>query len=167
MGMFSIQVRTPEGELVTIPNAVAVAQSITNFTRVSQSGDMSLSTEVTIGYTTPWRQVRALLELAAARTAGVLRDPPPRVFQQALQDFYIRYRLTVALEGPANRAATLDRLLASIQDAFNEHGVQILSPNYEADPERPAIIPPERWYAAPAVAPPASTPGAPSSDTRA
>jgi small-conductance mechanosensitive channel len=112
-----------------------------------------LATEVNIGYVTPWRQVYALLELAAERTPGVLREPPPRVMQRALEDFYIRYQLIVAVDQQANRDETLDALLASIQDAFNEHGVQIMSPNYEADPEKPAIVPPDRWYTAPAALP--------------
>jgi hypothetical protein len=44
----------------------------------------------------------------------------------------------------------LDELHAHIQDVFNEHGVQIMSPNYEADPERPKVVAPEDWYKAPA-----------------
>jgi hypothetical protein len=40
-----------------------------------------------------------------------------------------------------------------IQDVFNEFGVQIVSPNYEADPEGPKVVPRDRWYAAPAMPP--------------
>ena len=36
---------------------------------------------------------------------------------------------------------TRDRLHASVLDAFNEHGVQIMSPGYEGDPESPKIVP--------------------------
>ncbi|UTA53320.1 hypothetical protein L3D22_13200 [Lysobacter soli] len=44
-------------------------------------------------------------------------------------------------------------LHANIQDAFNEAGVQIMSPNYEADPEAPKIVPKTHWegLVAPAV----------------
>jgi small-conductance mechanosensitive channel len=153
MGMFSLQLRTFRGELITVPNAVVVGQSTINFTRTEGVPHLSLHTEVTIGYTVPWRQVQALLTLAAERTAMVLRDPPPRVLQRALEDFYVRYQLIVALDCRANLAEVLDELLANIQDAFNEQGVQIMSPNYEADPEHPAIVPPEQWYAPPATAP--------------
>ena len=34
-------------------------------------------------------------------------------------------------------------LSATIQDVFNEHGVQIMSPAYVADPERAKLVPPE------------------------
>jgi len=51
---------------------------------------------------------------------------------------------------PAKRPAVLDELHANIQDVFNENGVQIMSPNYEADPAQPKLVPREDWYKAPA-----------------
>jgi len=154
MGMFSMQLRTVCGELITVPNAVVVSQSMSNYTRTEGTPHLSLDTQVTIGYSTPWRQVQALLTVAAERTDMVLRDPRPRVLQRALEDFYVRYQLIVAVDCRANYADVLNNLLANIQDAFNEHGVQIMSPNYEADPEQPAIVPRDQWYAAPATPPP-------------
>ena len=38
-------------------------------------------------------------------------------------------------------------------DAFNEYGVQIMSPNYEADSDAPKIVPRDKWFAAPAAPP--------------
>jgi len=153
MGMFSMQLRTVCGELISVPNAVVVSQSMSNYTRTEGTPHLSLDTQVTIGYSTPWRQVQALLTVAAERTDMVLRDPRPRVLQRALEDFYVRYQLIVAVDCRANYADVLNNLLANIQDAFNEHGVQIMSPNYEADPEQPAIVPRDQWYAAPATPP--------------
>jgi len=93
------------------------------------------------------------LLLAAARTSGVRAEPRPFVLQTALQDFYVKYTLLVGLEQPHRRYLVLDALHANIQDAFNEYGVQIMSPNYEADPSGPKVVSPDRWYAAPAVPP--------------
>jgi len=107
-------------------------------------------TKVTIGYDAPWRQVRAMLLLAAERTQSVARTPEPRVLQTALQDFYVEYTLLVTVMDPAKRPAVLDELHANIQDVFNENGVQIMSPNYEADPAQPKLVPREDWYKAPA-----------------
>ena len=154
LGMFSMQLRTFRGDLITVPNAVVVSQSMTNYTRTEGTPHLTLDTQVTIGYSTPWRQVQALLVLAAERTGMVLRDPPPHVLQRSLEDFYVRYQLIVAVDCRASYADVLNDLLANIQDAFNEHRVQIMSPNYEADPEQPAIVPRDQWYAAPATPPP-------------
>ena len=153
LGPLSTKVKTPRGEEVTIPNAVVMSDVTTNYTRFADTDGVYVSTSVTIGYDTPWRQVQALLLLAAERTSGVRSKPKPVVRQTALQDFYVQYTLLVSLEQPHTRALVLDALHANILDAFNEFGVQITSPNYEADPEERKIVPPEQWYASPAKAP--------------
>ena len=73
--------------------------------------------------------------------------------QSGLRDFYVEYLLLIALEDPKLRVATLDLLHGHILDAFNEHGVQIMSPSYEADPEGKKIVPRDQWFAAPASPP--------------
>jgi small-conductance mechanosensitive channel len=150
VGTLSTKIKTGKGEDVTIPNAVVVSQIVTNYSRFNDAGGVLVPTEVTIGYDVPWRQVEALLLLAAARSTGVRRDPAPLVRQAALEDAYIRYTLLFCLEHPAARRATLTVVHANILDAFNEYGVQITSPNYEADPAAPKVVPREQWFAAPA-----------------
>jgi hypothetical protein len=39
----------------------------------------------------------------------------------------------------------------NILDVFNEHGVQIMTPAYEGDPEKPKVVPKDQWYQAPAT----------------
>jgi len=112
---------------------------------------------VTIGYDAPWRQVHALLLLAAERTPGLRADPKPLVVQAGLEDFYVKYTLLVCLDRQESRLFTLDVLHANIQDVFNEHGVQIMSPNYVLDPAAPKVVPKDRWFAAPASADPVWT----------
>jgi small-conductance mechanosensitive channel len=98
-----------------------------------------------IGYDTPWRQVHALLTAAADRTPGLRRDPRPFVRQTALSDFDVEYQLNAHIERPEERIAVLSALHEHIQDCFNEHGVQIMSPHYEGDPLTPKVVPPNRW----------------------
>jgi small-conductance mechanosensitive channel len=151
LGSLSTKLKTPRREEITIPNSVVVSAQTTNYSRFADSEGVYAPTTVTIGYDTPWRQVSALLLMAAERTAGVRPSPPPVVRQIGLRDFYVEYVLLVCLEDPAQRFQILDRLHGHIQDAFNEHGVQIMSPNYEADPDSAKIVPPERWFASPAA----------------
>jgi small-conductance mechanosensitive channel len=150
LGSLSIKLKTPKGEEVTIPNAVVVAQTITDYSRFGDVEGVYTPTSVTIGYDTPWRQVHALLLLAAERTAGVRRDPKPVVLQTSLEDFYAKYTLLLCLERQNTRVVTLAALHANIQDLFNEYGVQIMSPNYMMDPTAPKVVARKNWYAAPA-----------------
>ena len=151
LGALSTKVRNMRNEEITIPNSVVVSQAATNFSRHAETDGVFVPTVVTIGYDAPWRQIQALLLLAAERTPGIRREPQPKVLQTALQDFYVQYTLLVCPEQPNRRMATLAALHANIQDAFNEYGVQIMSPNYEADPEGPKLVPRAQWYAAPAA----------------
>ena len=79
LGALSTKVKTPRREEVTIPNAVVMGQVTTNYSRFSDTEGVFVPTSLTIGYDTPWRQVQALLLLAAERTPGVRTDPRPVV----------------------------------------------------------------------------------------
>jgi small-conductance mechanosensitive channel len=149
----STKVKTPRGEEVTIPNSVVVADVTLNYTRFQDTDGVYIPTVVSIGYETPWRQVQALLQLAAGRTPGVAKQPAPVVRQNALGDFSVQYTLLVCLERPQQRGAMLSALHANILDAFNDYGVQIMSPHYEGDPLDHKVVPRDRWYATPAVPP--------------
>jgi len=142
------RLRTPKGLEITLPNSLILAGKVINF---SASGQPYLTTEVTIGYDAPWRQVHAMLIQAAARTSGIASEPAPRVLQTGLEDFYTRYELNVVITDPVSQGAVLSELHGHIQDVFNEYGVQIMSPNFEAQPEAAVLVPRERWHAAPAV----------------
>ena len=153
LGMLSTKLKTLRREELTIPNALVISAVTTNYSRLQREEGVMIPTSITIGYDVPWRQVHALLLLAAERTPGIRREPRPVVRQAGLRDFYVEYTLLVCLEDPASKAVVLDVLHANTQDAFNEYGVQIMSPNYEADPEGPKIVPRDQWFAAPASGP--------------
>jgi len=150
VGMLSTKVITPKREAITVPNAVLVGSAITNYSRLSEDQGAMVGTTVTIGYDAPWRQVHAMLALAAERTPGVRRLPKPFVLQRSLSDFYPEYQLVVHLDRPETRIRILSDLHANIQDVFNEFGVQIMSPHFMDQPAEKVWVPKEQWHAAPA-----------------
>lgn len=160
LGLFVTRLRTGMGEEIALPNALVLGSVIHNFSRAAKGHGFVLDTTVTIGYDTPWRQVHAMLLAAAGHIPNILRDPAPYVMQTALSDFYVEYRLVVYADSdqPAMRARIASDLNANIQDEFNRHGVQIMSPHYRFDPQQPKVVPEAQWYAAPAVAPPETPP---------
>ena len=97
---------------------------------------------------------------AAARTPGALSTPEPYVLQRALSDFYVEYELRVCIDRVEERFRILSDLHGQIQGAFNEVGVQIMSPRFETQPAQPVVVPPPRWYEPPAARPAAATPAA-------
>jgi small-conductance mechanosensitive channel len=155
LGMFATRLRTGLGEEITISNSNVMAATTKNYSRSVPGTGYVVDTVVTIGYSAPWRQVEAMLLEAARRTADVAREPPPIVRQTALSDYYVEYRLIAytPLERPAPRVEVLSRLHGHIQDVFNEHGVQIMSPHYVLDPKEPQVVPKEKWFMPPAKPP--------------
>jgi small-conductance mechanosensitive channel len=147
------KVRTPKNEQVIIPNSNILNDNVTNNSHMARRDGVILHTVVGIGYDTPWRQVEAMLLLAAERTAGLKQDPPPFVLQQGLGDFAVNYELNAYSDQEHRMPALYSALHANIQDVFNEHGVQIMSPAYEADPADPKIVPPDKWFEEPAKKP--------------
>jgi small-conductance mechanosensitive channel len=140
------RVRTVHHETVTLPNAALLAGNTVNFSDAAAGSGLLLHTTVTIGYDVPWRKVHELLQSAAARTPGVLRDPSPFVLQNGLQDFYVAYELNAAVREAHRMRFIYSELHQNIQDAFFESGVEIMSPHYFArrDGSKPAIPEPYR-----------------------
>jgi small-conductance mechanosensitive channel len=146
----STKIVNVRNEEITIPNSVVISAPIHNYSKLAGTQGTLLTTKITIGYDAPWRQVHALLIGAAQKTHGVRASPTPYVYQRALSDFYVEYELFVSIDEPLQRIPILSALHASIQDAFNEHGVQIMSPHFLGQPEQPVLVPKARWHAVPA-----------------
>ncbi|HHX6135815.1 TPA: mechanosensitive ion channel family protein [Klebsiella pneumoniae] len=153
IGVLATKILTRENYIVTVPNAVVVSGKIINLSAESADGGVNLTTSVTIGYDTPWRQVHAMLELAARRTPGIDQQIAPVVRKLGLLDWYTSYELQVRLLPTTKLPDGRNALHSSIIDVFNEFGVQIMSPNFVMQPKAAVVVPQEAWYAAPAVAP--------------
>ncbi|MBT8338421.1 MAG: mechanosensitive ion channel family protein [Desulfatitalea sp.] len=153
LGPMTTKIMTPAKQFVTIPNGVVTGSSVTNYTRLAEKDGAIMNTTVTIGYDTPWRQVHALLMSAADHIKGIRKFPAPLVRQKALCDFYVEYLLAFHIDRPAERIPIMSELHAAIQDAFNEAGVQIMSPNFVSQPENAILVPKSQWYAPPASPP--------------
>jgi small-conductance mechanosensitive channel len=150
------RLRTPKNEEVVLPNSDILGKAVINYSALARRDGLILHTTVGIGYETPWRQVEAMLLMAAARTPGLESDPPPFVLQKSLGDFCVLYEINAATRDAARMADLYSALHANILDVFNEYGVQIMTPAYEGDPEVPKVVPREQWHLAPAGEPEAS-----------
>ena len=149
VGALSVKVINSRKEEVTVPNAVIVGTTVKNYSRLCRDTGPALTTGVTIGYDAPWRVVYEMLLTAADRTAGICKQPAPIVYQPELSDFYVVYQLMVRVETGADRLKVLTELHQNIQDAFNERGVQIMSPHFEGQPEGKVYVPKSKWSVAP------------------
>jgi small-conductance mechanosensitive channel len=143
-------IRTAKNEEISIPNSVILGSEVLNYSRPAREGKLILHTDVRVGYQAPWRQVEAMLIEAARRTPDLLKEPPPFVLQEQLGDFAITYQINAYSDRADRMLYIYADLHRNILDEFNEHGVQIMTPAYESDPETPKIVARDEWFSAPA-----------------
>jgi small-conductance mechanosensitive channel len=160
--MLVTKIRTIKNVVVSIPNAVVLSSPMVNYSALARKDGLILHTGVTIGYDAPWRQVHDLLIAAARRTPGIVETPAPFVLQTALNDFYVAYEVNAFTHEARRMVQIYSDLHANIQDAFNEAGVEIMSPHFGALRDGNRIAIPDHYvaagYAAPAFRVNASAP---------
>jgi len=151
--LMTTRINTLKNESVVIPNSNILNTNVINYTVMAAKNGLVLHTTVGIGYDVPWRQVEAMLLLAADRTEGLEKDPKPFVLQNLMGDFAVNYEINAVCVDADRMVAIKSALHSNIQDVFNEHDVQIMSPAYVADPKMAKTVPPKDWYSAPALKP--------------
>lgn len=80
--MMITRLRSFKNEEILIPNSILLNSKIINYRAKANEFGIILYTTVGIGYETSWRQVDAMLKVAANRTAGILKNPPPFVLKK-------------------------------------------------------------------------------------
>lgn len=151
--LMTTRINTLKNESVVVPNSNILNTNVINYSMMAAKRGLVLHTTVGIGYDVPWRQVEAMLLLAADRTEGLEKDPKPFVLQNLMGDFAVNYEINAICTDAKTMVAVKSDLHSNIQDVFNEHGVQIMSPAYVSDPDDAKIVAPEDFYRAPASAP--------------
>ena len=152
--LLATRVRTIKNEDITIPNSLVLGSSVINYSRARPTLGLILHTSVTIGYDAPWRTIHGLLIEAALATPGVLAEPPPFVWQTALNDFYVTYEINAYTGSPRDMTDIYAALHARIQDTFYAAGVEIMSPHFTALRDGNTVAIPES-FRPPGYRPPA------------
>ena len=142
-GLLVTRIRTPKNEIISIPNSNALNANLVNYSSEAPERGLIIHATVSIGYDAEWRQVYQLLLDAANETEFLEKDPAPFVLQTSLDDFYVSYQINAYLKNANILASVYSRLFEKIQDKFNEAGVQIMSPHYEADKD--TVVIPEKY----------------------
>ncbi|MFL5452592.1 MAG: mechanosensitive ion channel family protein, partial [Myxococcales bacterium] len=127
IGLMVTRVRTIKNEEAVIPNSNILQNEVLNYSAHARESGLILHARVGIGYEVPWRQVEAMLLLAADRTRGMRREPRPFILQLGLKDFCVDYELNVYCDEPRSMLQLYTELYRNVLDAFNEYGVQIMT----------------------------------------
>jgi small-conductance mechanosensitive channel len=139
------RLRSFKDEEIVIPSSVLLNSNILNYSSRAKKSGVILHTKVGIGYETPWRQVDAMLKLAAGRTEGLLKEPAPFVLKESLGNFAVNYEINAYCQDISQILVIYNNLHQNILDIFNENDVQIMTPAYMNDPEIPKVVSKDKW----------------------
>lgn len=148
--LLETHLRSLKNEEIVIPNSKILNGEVTNYSTMASKHGLILHTTVGIGYEVPWRQVEAMLMMAAERTGGLQRKSEPFVLQKVLGDFGVNYELNVFCRHADKMNQIYTELHRNIQDVFNEYNVPIMTPHYVGDTDDPKLVPKEKWFTSPA-----------------
>ncbi len=143
--MLVTKLKTIKNEEITVPNTKIMNTEVINYSTCAREQGLIMHTTVTIGYDAPWRQIHQLLIDAALKTNLIMQKPAPFVLQTALNDFYISYQVNAYTRSPNEMAIIFSDLHQNIQDAFNQAGVEIMSPHYKSIRDGNTIAIPEEY----------------------
>ena len=154
VGTLSTKIKTAKGEDVTIPNALVVSQTVTNYSRFADDRGRVRATEITIGYDVPWRQVEAL----AAPRGGPQRRRPPRAGAArqtgGARGLLRQVHLQFCLEHPAERRTRWRPCTPTSSTRSTSTACRLPRPTTRPILNSPKNRPRDQWFAAPAVPPP-------------
>jgi small-conductance mechanosensitive channel len=141
-GMFVTRLENTKKEVISIPNAMTLTSHIINYSDQARGDGLILYTSVTIGYDVPWTKVHELLIGAALKTDNIEDSPEPFVLQKSLDDYSVNYQLNATTKDAVAMPRTHSSMNANILDAFNEAGLEIMSPMFMAtrDGNEPALV---------------------------
>ena len=151
MNKLSAPYKTRVGERIKIP-----APSNYTVRRADTLYKVSRMFDTTTTELARLNNIKAPYKLAAGQKLRLpprYAQPKPFVMQKSLQDFYVEYELYAYVDRPLERILIISQLHANIQDQFNTHGVQIMSPHFVLQPRNNVVVNRENWYAPPAEKP--------------
>ena len=131
-GMFVTRMVNTKNEIISIPNSMTLTSHIINYSDQARGAGLILYTSVTIGYDVPWPKVHELLISAALKTDKIEAKPAPFVLQKSLDDYSVNYQLNATTKDPVGMPRIHSNMNANILDAFNEAGLEIMSPMFMA-----------------------------------
>lgn len=142
---FVTRIRTRQNEIVTIPNSAVMSAQTINYSMSIEYQPVLVTVDVGVGYEIDRQEVQRLLIEAALEAKGVLTFPKPFVLITKLDDFYCCYQINAYTRDVKTLARVNSNLNEKVVDKFNEAGIELLSPHFEAQRDGNDIMMPPSY----------------------
>ncbi len=135
----STWIKTPEDEVIVVPNNVIASSQVWNYTR--DSPKVALVFDVGISYDSDWKLAEKLILEILHKHPLVLNKPPPYVLMKEFAESSTVMTLWFWISEARDRLIIRSDILKRTKDAFDRNGVEIPYPYrtqvYKADLPKP------------------------------
>ena len=122
----STWIRTPEGEMIVIPNNVIATSQVWNFTR--DSPKIALKVDVGISYDSDWKLAEKVILKLLKKHPLVLNKPHPYVLIKEFGDSSQVLTVWFWIPEARDKLIIQSDVLKRIKDAFDSNGIEIPFP---------------------------------------
>lgn len=132
--LLSIKLKTPDNQLVRIPNEAVIQTSLIN---VSYNEDRRFSLSVGVSYNSNLQQVEDTLLKIASETPLVIEEPAPKVFFNSFDDSAV----TLTLAAWCKKTDFLDmknNLIKNVHQGLKDANIEIPFPQLDVHFDKPA-----------------------------
>ena len=126
IGARSTLIHTRDDVAIIVPNSQFISEQVINQSFTGET--MRMTVKVGVAYGSDTSKVRQILLEVAANTAGILVEPPPRVFFDDFGDSALDFILGVWINDIWDSRSTLSNVRLEIDKRFREEGITIPFP---------------------------------------
>jgi MscS family membrane protein len=126
VGMRSTDIKTLDGNTVTVPNSTIAAEYIENFSHPSRKYRIKL--EIGLAYGTDPERARSVIVETLRGTEGVLANPAPAAYFLSFGDFSLDFTVTCWCKSYVVSWDVTDAINVNLNRAFAEQGIEIPFP---------------------------------------
>ena len=130
------RLRTINNEDVTVPNSMILTNKTTNYSSSSPENGLIIPINIYVNFDVPFSKVNELLIAAALQTEGVLAEPKPYVFKNAINETNVLYQLNAFTLSPERMYFITSDLNENILKVFREAGIDLMSPRFFSNPHK-------------------------------
>lgn len=130
--LLTLRIKTVKNVEISIPNSIALAGNIIDYSTYANEGNLILHTKVGLGYEVPSKQVEELLIKAALQSEGINTNKEPFVHIVSLKDYYVEYELNAYTDNPESMGGIYSELHRKVLEVFHAAGIEMVLPMYNA-----------------------------------
>ena len=126
------RLKTINNEEVTVPNSMILYSSTMNFSSISRTNGLVVTTQVKVRYDARLEEVDATLIAAAQATKGVTDKITPYIYiyHISLNELNATYEINAVTFEPQNMYIIKSDLIKNIYNAFRERNIELTSIEY-------------------------------------